>query len=373
MKKFAGFFLVLILLSLSVFFHQCYPAQEKTDQEKTKIVLVHPSAEYLKSFLYLIENNIIRISDLELIAVFYAKTKSDFEKSIKFLEENERPFINLQKIDGDLNRDNLFQKNSCSNDFYKIFKNSDGILFFGGFDLPPSIYAPKTSLLTNIKNPHRHYFELSFMFHLLGGSQNDNFQPYLEEKTNYVVNGFCLGMQSMNVATGGSLYQDIPSEIYGLKYVEDVLSLDQDQQHKNYWRALFGDDDLVWCNFHRIKLVEDQFFIKNLKLSVNEHPYVTSGHHQAVKHLGKGFKVVATSMDGKVIEAIAHQKYINVFGVQFHPEFFDLYAPEEKKYKLTPNDTELFSQFEILQKTKSLQFHYQYWRYFGQLFSPRYP
>ncbi len=35
--------------------------------------------------------------------------------------------------------------------------------------------------------------------------------------------GICLGMQNLNVALGGSLYQDIPSEIYGVRYVEDVL------------------------------------------------------------------------------------------------------------------------------------------------------
>lgn len=41
-------------------------------------------------------------------------------------------------------------------------------------------------------------------------------------------------MQTMNVATGGTLIQDIPSEIYKLQYVEDVLKLDPARLHRNY-------------------------------------------------------------------------------------------------------------------------------------------
>lgn len=367
MRKYVGYLLILVFIAIS-FFHCSHP-YEKIDQEKTRIVLVHPHVSYLKSFIYLIENKIIDIPDLELIGVIYTRADNDSDNLKEFLEESDYPYVHLQKIDGDLNQDNLFQENSCSKNFYKMFKDTDGILFLGGDDLPPSIYEQKTSLLTDIRNPHRHYFELSFLFHLLGGRQNNNFQPYLEENPNYVVYGFCLGLQTMNVATGGTLYQDIPHEIYGLEYVEDVLNLEQDLQHKNYWRNLFADDDLMSDNFHRIQLLEDQFFIKELKLSSGEHPLVCSCHHQAIEKLGKGFKVIATSIDGKVIEAIAHEKYKNVIGTQFHPEAFDLYSPEGKKYKRAPDDTELLSNHEILENQRSLQFHQKFWEYFSKLFS----
>ncbi len=54
-------------------------------------------------------------------------------------------------------------------------------------------------------DPGRHFFEVSFLFHLLGGSRNESFKPLLDENPGYMVTGFCLGMQSMNVATGGIL------------------------------------------------------------------------------------------------------------------------------------------------------------------------
>ncbi len=366
MKRLSGYLLILFLF-ISFFFY-CQPAHKKIDQEVTRIVLVNPNLWSLKSFIYLIENKIIDIPDLDLVAVIYAKANHDFEKLKKFLRRNYYPHIHLLKIDGELNSRNLFQKNPCSENYYKIFKNSDGILFLGGDDLQPNSYEQKTSLLTDITDPHRHYFELSFLFHLIGGSQNDDFQPYLEENPDHVVYGFCLGLQTMNVAAGGTLYQDIPYEIYGVEYVEEVLSLEEDQQHRNYWHALFPADDMSGYVFHGIKLLEDQFFIKELKLSSNEHPVVFSNHHQAIKEIGKDFVVTATSIDGKVIEALAHRRYKNVIGVQFHPEIYYLYAPEEKKYKRTPNDHEILTVYQILKNQNSLQFHQKFWEHFSRLF-----
>ncbi len=367
MKKIVGYPLIFIFLIAFLFY--CQPTPEKVDLEKTRIVLVNPNLWYLKSFIYLVENKIIDIPDLEMIVVVYAKSSHDLENMRKFLRKNDYPYMHLQKIEGDLNHGNIFQKNSCSEHFYKIFKDSDGILFLGGDDLQPSIYEQKTSLLTDITNPHRHFFELSLLFHLIGGSQDENFQPYLEEDPNYVVYGFCLGLQTMNVAAGGSMYQDIPYEIYGLEYVEDVLSLEEDLQHRNYFHDLFPADDFSGYNFHRIKLVKDQFFTEELKISLDEHPYVLSSHHQAIKKLGKEFQVTATSLDGKVIEAIAHLKYKNVIGVQFHPEFFFLYDPEGKWHKRYSDDNERLTVYQILANHGSLQFHNKFWAHFSHLFN----
>jgi len=162
-------------------------------QDKATIVLTNPSLGNIQSFIYFLDHKIIDLDDVELIGVYYKKARTDINRAKKFLEENNYPFIHLKEIDGNLNETNIFQKNSCSDGFYTIFKESDGIIFFGGPDFPPSIYGQKTSLLTNITNPHRHYHELSFLFHLLGGSQDDNFRPYLEENPDYLVWGFCLG------------------------------------------------------------------------------------------------------------------------------------------------------------------------------------
>lgn len=369
MKKHVPYLSILFLAFISVSFFHCQHPQEEIDKEKTRIVLVNPHVRYLKSFIYLIENKIIDIPNLELTGVIYAKANHDYENLTKFLEKGDYSYIHIEKTDGDLDRDDLFQENSCSRYFYDIFKNSDGILFLGGDDLSPSIYNQKTSLLTNTTNHYRHYFELSFLFHLLGGSQNNDFIPYLEENPDYIVYGFCLGVQTMNVATGGTLYQDIPSQIYGLEYFEDALNLDKDLQHSSYRRKLPPVENLMLDCFHRIKLTENQFFINNLKLNPEDQPLVCSSHHQAMDDLGKGLKVIATSVDDKVIEAVIHQNYKNVLGVQFHPEFSQLYNPGGEKYKPTPDDAELISVHEFLTRQNGLSFHKKFWSYFSKLFS----
>ena len=51
---------------------------------------------------------------------------------------------------------------------------------------------------------------------------------------------------------------------------------------------------------------------------------------QMVDKLGEGIKIAATSLDGKVVEAIEHRKYPSVLGVQFHPEFPILWDQTKK-------------------------------------------
>jgi putative glutamine amidotransferase len=82
--------------------------------------------------------------------------------------------------------------------------------------------------------------------------------------------------------------------------------------------------------------------------------------------LGKRIKIAATSLDGKVVEAIEHEKYPNVFGLQFHPEFPVLYD-YEKKFRLTPQDTEEKSLRSILESNPpSFDFHKNIWAWFSQ-------
>ena len=370
MKRSIGYLLIIscFLVCCSLFFSGCPQTPGTTDQEKTKLILVHPSLKRLKSFVYLLEHKIIDIPRLEVTVVCYAKADSDFDDLRELLKEKGYSHIHLQKVDGDLTGKDLYQMNSCSRTFHELFRGSDGIIFFGGDDLPPAVYGEKTSLLTRIEDLHRHYFELSFLFHLLGGSQDQNFLPYLEERPDYVIYGFCLGLQTMNVATGGSLYQDIPSEIYGASSVEDVLDLQEDQRHRNYWHDLMPVDEVDEYQFHRIRFVEDRFFMTQLKLRAEEHPLVCSAHHQGIKEIGQGFVAAATSLDGKTIEAITHRKYRNVLGVQFHPEIAELYEPEGTKYMHTPKDAEPVSKYDIVKKDESLSFHKKFWQHFSLLF-----
>ncbi len=366
MKKLFNLFLLLIVISCNSY-SQDYFSSNSFDENKNRVVLLFPTVGGLENFIYLIENRIINVPDLELIGLFHANESYDYNKSIEFLEENEYPYIHLHKVEGDLEPGTLYKKNACSDKFYKIFKNSKAILFQGGWDIPPVMYGGKTNLLTNIATPDRHYFDVSLLFHMLGGKQNPEFKPYIEEKPDYIILAFCLGMQSLNVATGGTLYQDIPSEVYGQINVEDILNSDTEQIHRNYWRNLSVDQDLVGGHLHSIRFVGNKFFMNELKLKVDDFPLIYSSHHQSVKDLGKGLEITATSMDGKIIEAISHKKYKNVVAVQFHPEKSGLYNPE-KKYKITPEDPEPVSLYDILEKKDKTNFHRKFWDYFSKLF-----
>ncbi len=350
MKKKIFFCIILITVSfLSI-------AQQKT------LILAHPTQSNLELFTYLIDNNIIQIEGINIAGIYHQKEVYDYSKSKSFLENNEYPYIELEEIKEEISVDNLFQKNECTNKFMELFNHSIGIIFFGGPDIPPSIYNKQTNLLTIISDPYRHFFEASFLFHLLGSSQNPDFIPFLEQNPKYPIYGICLGMQTMNVATGGTMIQDIPSELYNLKYVEEVLNFDKNKQHRNYNKSLYTDSMLFSGNFHKIIINNTEpltgSYDKNL------HPLVYSIHHQALDRLGKGLKVLATSADKKIIEAIAHKKYPNVLGVQFHPERIFLYD-STIKFRKRPS-SELESGKKILHDNNSYEFHLKYWEAFSE-------
>ena len=329
-------------------------------QENT-LVFMHPTEYNLKLFTYLTDHNIVEINNLRIIGVYHEKEVYDYSQSKAFLEKNDYSFIELKEIKEEISNDKLYEKNNCTNTFNELFKNSNGIFFFGGPDLPPSIYGEQMGLLTRMTDPYRHYFEASFLFHLLGGSQNSEFTPLLEENPDYTVYAICLGMQTMNIATGGTMVQDIPSEIYSINFVEEVLLEDNNQQHRNYNNNLIVDSTLFSGNFHEINISDPKLITG--EYNVNLDPLVYSNHHQAIEKLGANLKVIATSTDGKIIEAIKHNKYKNVLGIQFHPEGTYLHDPEIK-YRKTEKDS-LISGKQILLNNNSYQFHMELWKTFS--------
>jgi putative glutamine amidotransferase len=102
----------------------------------------------------------------------------------------------------------------------------------------------------------------------------------------------------------------------------------------------------------------------------NLSPLVYSNHHQAIENLGENLKVLATSSDGKIIEAIAHEKYPNVLGIQFHPEGIYLHN-EEIKYRKKPIE-DLKSGKQILIENKSYKFHLELWKTFSKKMKRKY-
>jgi putative glutamine amidotransferase len=77
--------------------------------------------------------------------------------------------------------------------------------------------------------------------------------------------------------------------------------------------------------------------------------------------MGKGFHPVATSLDGKVVEAIEHGRFPNVLGVQFHPEMSMLYDREDRVF-ISPRDQKAVSLRSFLESDRtSWEFHRKLW------------
>lgn len=334
--------------------------------KEVRLAILYPSLGSIQSLVELKKQGLITLENLTVIGVYHEKERTDYQKSKEFVKENNLDWFEFHQVSAELSKDTLFQKNSCTPDFEEIFKKADGIIFFGGADIPPYIYRSKTNLLTHISTPYRHFFELSFIFHLLGGLQDENYKSYLESRAEFPVLGICLGAQSLNVGTGGTLTQDIWSEKYGKKYLEDVIALTKENWHTNPLALLHPEEKLFPYNMHPIKLKDKSKFCSVLGFKKEETPYILSSHHQMVDKPGKGIKIVATSLDGRVVEAIEHEKYPNVLGVQFHPEFPILWDSSEK-FRFTLQDKEEKSLRSFLENNPpSFAFHKKIWAWFSQ-------
>jgi len=160
----------------------------------------------------------------------------------------------------------------------------DGILLTGGVDLDPVRYGE--AVLNGTVNivPERDEGEWRICEYAAAREL-----PML---------GICRGIQTMNVYFGGTLYQDIPSQI------------ETDMNHSQGGKSILNT-----C--HRVA-VEQETPLHEL---TGESSFaVNSSHHQAVKDLAPGFKVMGRSESDGVIEAIWAPEKPFCWGVQWHPE-----------------------------------------------------
>ncbi len=327
------------------------------------LLLFHPTAYNLEVIRNLSEDQMLDLEGYHVLGVYHSGEKYPYDSARAMLKEIPGDRFSLREIKGSLEAGNLFGPNDCTRDFTEIFEGSRGALFMGGPDIPPSAYDETVHLLTRVTDPFRHYLELSYLFHLLGGHQDPLWNPFMEKDTAYLISGICLGMQSINVATGGALIQDIPTEVYRIWSVEKILELPPDQVHRNYADMIQPQcKEPTSYHFHRIRLKGNSFFGKGMDYSEKPEPMVLSSHHQAVEILGKGVRNAATSMDGKIIEAIEHESYPNVVGVQFHPEKPGLFDPDII-HPVSCGDSIRFH--EVIRGTASFEFHKAYWRFLG--------
>jgi putative glutamine amidotransferase len=168
----------------------------------------------------------------------------------------------------------------------------DGLLLTGGEDVAPAKYgeAPHPAVVDD--DPGRDDFEIA----LIAAARARRLPIF----------AICRGVQVLNVACGGTLVQDIPSQLPGS--LEHSLPIPPNQSY-----SLAHD---VW-------LEKDSLLSKLMgeRLSDADTCAVNSRHHQAVKDVAQGFRVCATAPDG-VIEAIEDPSVPFCLGVQWHPENF---------------------------------------------------
>ncbi|NLA16312.1 MAG: gamma-glutamyl-gamma-aminobutyrate hydrolase family protein [Bacteroidales bacterium] len=166
----------------------------------------------------------------------------------------------------------------------------DGLILTGGEDLDPlRWYGEEPLPAMGAIVPIRDFFDI----HLARTAVEQGI-PVL---------GICRGEQTLNVAFGGTLYQDIPSQVRS----------DTPVKHNQRAPREYGS--------HTITVTEGTVLHNLLKdvLEKDNTFRVNSYHHQAVKDLAPGFIISAYAKDG-VPEAIEMMGNPHVLGVQFHPE-----------------------------------------------------
>jgi putative glutamine amidotransferase len=171
----------------------------------------------------------------------------------------------------------------------QILARVDGLMLTGGGDVDPQLYGEVPHETFQAAETGRDAFEIA-----LARAAVAKGIPLL---------AICRGMQVLNVAMGGTLVQDIPSQVTG------ALPHSVPQP-----RA--GSAHEVWVS----KGSKLQELLKD-HMEDDETCHVNSRHHQSVKQVAKGFEITATSPDG-VIEAMEKPDAPYCVAVQWHPENF---------------------------------------------------
>ncbi|MCT4614610.1 MAG: gamma-glutamyl-gamma-aminobutyrate hydrolase family protein [Marinifilaceae bacterium] len=352
------FILIIVLIGKCINIH----AEENTKIKDT-LIIGHPTVSNLSILSSLNKHKKLRLENYHIIGIYNKEANYDYSKSEKCLDTLKKLDVSLFEFKNSVNESKLFTKNKWTKQFKSLFDKSVGIILFGGPDINPSIYGEKTHPNTKVEDPNRNKLELSFIYHVLGNKkQTENI--FIEDNPYYMVFGICLGMQNINVATGGSLIQDIPDQVYNSDTKDKLKKYGQDNIHRNFIK----DSDNLTKNqtgfrIHKIRF-NKKFYENNMQIFKYINPQVYSYHHQAIKNLGNMLYPVAKSMDAKIIEAVKHKKYSNVFAVQFHPERRGIFVDINR------------IKFEEKQRVKymkdwleedDLSFHNKLWKYINTI------
>lgn len=175
-----------------------------------------------------------------------------------------------------------------------ILDGLNGLLLIGGHDVNPLIYG---------QEPH---YKLGMVID--ARDQSEILMAKKAFERNMPILAICRGEQVMNVAFGGTLYQDIDTQI------ENVLKHTQSSKRHELT--------------HTVELLPS----KLQEIIGQENILTNSFHHQAVNEVAPDFIINARAKDG-VIEGIEHPKHPYCIGVQWHPEGLANDAPSDSLFK----------------------------------------
>lgn len=342
-------------------------AEEVITKQPHVLLITHPRINVIKNYVTLVRQHVLNVENLRLVGIYHASESENYQETADYIAKEHLSWVSLHPIKCDLTRDNMFTNNACRPVFQNVLSHADGIVFNGGPDIPPSLYGEPTLLTTVIETPHRHIFEIALLVQMLGSSHAPGVEPLLAQRRDFPVLGICVGMQSLNVAAGGTLTQDIPSQIYGEHSVEEELKTNPGRWHHNPFHALYSDDKAVGFGvMHPIHFTNNApAFWRLISPNNNFEPQVLSIHHQAVDALGPGYVVYATSDDGKIVESIGRHDFPNVLGIQFHPERSALWDKAEEQ-RMSPTSKTFNEVFDTLEHdAKSKAFNESIWQWFA--------
>jgi putative glutamine amidotransferase len=179
----------------------------------------------------------------------------------------------------------------------QLLQQLDGLLLTGsGPDLPPSLYGERQRYPFSTVSERRMSFELDIV--------------RLAKQADLPLLGICGGMQTMNVACGGSLIQDIPAQI------------SKPLQHRQQTPA---------TNLSHTIRVAPGSLLRRIVRSASMR--VNSSHHQSVNVVAPSLIASAQASDG-IVEAIESPAHRFFLGIQWHPEFlFDRYPLHRRLFE----------------------------------------
>ena len=175
-----------------------------------------------------------------------------------------------------------------------IIERVDGLILTGGYDIHPLYYGEGLHPQIGELYPVRDRMEIMAVRYALNLDK-----PVL---------GICRGCQVLNVAMGGTLYQDINS-----------------QRENSFLHTQTAPRPEP---YHYVNLEKES---RMAEIFQSDRILTNSFHHQAIKDLATGFKVVALAEDG-VIEGFESLEHFFVMGIQFHPEM--MWHQNEQMFKV---------------------------------------